>query len=166
MILQDLLAFEDYKDGLKALYTEYDLELGYKQEEGEEELYSKYPDYLEDETTTEEERQEYIQDNLAFREANTHIKSNYGWDMSELWNLDSTIFQFLLPRLYIFYKTDLSLAQDFGEDGTFKDVLECILEALLSVTPDKDGFESLDEDEAKVSKAMALFGKYIRRLWN
>ena len=166
MKLQNLLAFKDYKDGLKALYSEYDLELGHKQEEGEEELYSKYPDYLEDETTTEEERQEYIQDNLTFRKANTHIRSNYGWDMTELWDLDTTIYKFLLPRLYIFYKTDLSLDQDFGEDGTFKDVLECILEALLNLIPDKDGFESLDTDETKVNKAMTLLGKYIRRLWN
>ena len=165
MKLEELLAIKDYKEGLKALYAEYDLELGYKEDEGEE-LYTKYPEYMEDESTTEEDRQEYINDHLAFREANNHIKTNYGWDMTQLWNLDDTIFKFLLPRLYVFYKTDYSLEQDYGEDGTFKDVLEAILDGLLNVLYNNDGFEEAEHNEEKINKGMMLLGKYIRRLWN
>lgn len=165
MKLENLLNIKDYKEGLDALYKEYDLKLG---EEDDSELYTKYPEDLEDSTTTEEQRREYIQDHLAFREANIHIKTNYGWDMTQLWNLDETLFQFLLPRLYIFYKTDLSLEQDYGEDGTFKDILEAILDALLNVlyTTTNEGFEEAEHSEEKINKGMLLLGKYIRRLWN
>lgn len=163
MKLEELLAFDDYKEGLKALYAEYDLELGYKQKE---DLYTKYPDSYEDETTTEEDRQEYIKDHAEFRDANNYIKANYDWDMTQLWNLDDTIFQFLLPRLYIFYKTDLSLEQDFGDDGTFKDILESILDALLNVLYTNEGFEEAEHNDVIINKGMTLLGKYIRRLWN
>jgi hypothetical protein len=85
MDLTTLLAFEDYKEGLKALYERYDLTLGYKNY-----------DPFEEET---------IQ----------YLNSNYSWNTTELWNLDDTITRFLVPRLYVFYKLDDSTSQEFEE---------------------------------------------------
>jgi|NOAtaT_6_FD_contig_21_6048068_length_667_multi_2_in_0_out_0_2 hypothetical protein len=135
MDLTTLLAFEDYKEGLKALYERYDLTLGYK-------------DY----DASEEETIQYL-------------NSNYGWNTTELWNLDDTITRFLVSRLYVFYKLDDSTSQEF-EEGSWGDILKSILEGLLMMLYTKEGFEQPNRDEKIINDATMLLGKYFRRLWN
>jgi hypothetical protein len=135
MDLTTLLAFEDYKEGLKALYERYDLTLGYK-------------DY----DPSEEETIQYL-------------SSNYGWNTTELWNLDDTITRFLVSRLYVFYKLDDSTSQEF-EEGSWGDILKSILEGLLMMLYTKEGFEQPNRDEKIINDATMLLGKYFRRLWN
>ncbi len=138
--LDDLLKFDDYKQGLQYLYDNIDLDL-------------QVDDYKVDEDTNQE-RLEYIQETQD-------IKAKYGWDLSELWDFDTTLFRFMLPRLYVFYKTDDSLQQVL-DDGTFGDILKAIIEGcLVALSRDDDGTY-----RDKIDKAMKLLGKYYGRLWN
>lgn len=135
MDLKTLLDFKDYKEGLKALYNTYNLSLGYKDY-----------DPLEEETVQ-------------------YLNTNYGWNTTELWDLDTTIVKFLLPRLYVFYKFDDTLDQEF-EEGTWANILKSILEGLLMMLETKEGFEQPKVDEKIINNATTLLGKYFRRLWN
>ena len=140
MNIKDLLAFEDYKDGLKALYNTFNLELS---REPIEEL--------------------LIDDN------NKHLINNYSWDLSQLWDLDRSIVVFLLPRLYVFYKTDFTLDEEF-EEGKYSFILETILEGFLLLLTEYNGYifkqKEFDYKTAKVKEAFMLLGKYAQRLWN
>jgi hypothetical protein len=133
MNVKELLAFEDYKDGLKALYNAFNLDLS----------------------------REPIKD-LLVDNNNKHLIDNYGWDLSQLWDLDRSIVVFLLPRLYVFYKTDFTLDEDL-EDGKLSLIIESILEALLMWISDN---EITDEVNLKINSGLLLLGKYMRRLWN
>jgi hypothetical protein len=93
---------------------------------------------------------------------NKHLIDNYGWDLSQLWDLDRSIVVFLLPRLYVFYKTDFTLDEDL-EDGKLSLIIESILEALLMWISDN---EITDEVNLKINSGLLLLGKYMRRLWN
>jgi hypothetical protein len=141
MNLQQLLSYDDYKDGLKALYSTFDLEL------------SKEP-----------------VERLLVDNNNIHLLNNYGWDLSQLWDLDRSIVVFLLPRLYVFYKTDDTLDEEFKE-GKFSFILETMLEGfmllLLKYTNKYNPSGSfVVYNEAKIMEAFMLLGKYAQRLWN
>lgn len=135
--LDKLLSFNDYKEGLEYLYKNIDLSL-------------QVDDYVNNDEDNKE-RIDYIQETKA-------IKDKYGWDLSELWDFHTTLFKFMLPRLYVFYKTDESLDQEL-EDGTFGSILKCIIDGCLSAVTFK-------EDRDKMNNAMRLLAKYYGRLWN
>lgn len=137
--LDKLLSFKDYKEGLECLYNNLDLSL-------------QLDDYsIKNEDKNNKERVDYIQETKA-------IKDKYGWDLSELWDFDTTLFKFMLPRLYVFYKMDDTLNQEL-EDGTFGDILKSIIDGCLSAVTFK-------EDRDKMNNAMRLLAKYYGRLWN
>ncbi len=140
MNIQQLLSYDDYKDGLKALYSTFNLELSREPAE-----------YLK------------VDDN------NIHLIDNYGWDLSQLWDLDRSIVVFLLPRLYVFYKTDFTLDEQF-EEGKYSFILETILEGFLLLLNEYNGYifkgDKFDYKTAKVKEAFILLGKYAQRLWN
>lgn len=163
MNIQELLAFEDYKDGLKLLYEEFDLTLGYETEEiNEEEYKQELDEYGIQFSDSPEDRRKQV-------ENNKFLKDTYGWDLTELWDLDRSIIVFLLPRLYVFYKTDITLESEYDE-GTFGYILETILEGLLLVleeyTNSKYDEKQFLYKEAKTKEAFMLLGKYMQRLWN
>lgn len=138
--IQELLSYKDYKDGLKALYNEFDLNLSREPVE-----------------------------RLLIDNNNKHLIDNYGWDLSQLWDLDRSIVVFLLPRLYVFYMTDFTLEEDF-EEGSFKFILETILEGFIILLNKYNGHvfkdQELDYKLNKVKEAFTLLGKYAQRLWN
>jgi hypothetical protein len=133
MNIQQLLSYKDYKEGLKALYSTFNLQLS----------------------------REPIKD-LLVDDNNKYLIDNYGWDLSQLWDLDRSIVVFLLPRLYVFYKTDFTLDEDL-KDGKLSLIIEHILEALLLCISDN---EITDQVTLKINSGLLLLGKYIRRLWN
>lgn len=140
MNIQQLLSYKDYKDGLKALYNTFDLQLSREPAE-----------YLK------------VDDN------NIYLIDNYGWDLSQLWDLDRSIVVFLLPRLYVFYMTDFTLEESF-EEGSLKQIIETILEGFLLLLLEYNGYifkdTEFDYKQAKVKEAFMLLGKYAQRLWN
>lgn len=149
MNIQQLLSYQDYKDGLKALYSVFDLTLGCNLS-------------LNEEDTEDKDQQQFIIDD-------NYIKDMYGWSLTETWDLDKTLCKFLLPRLYVFYKTDITLENEYYE-GTFGHILETILEGLLLILDDYTNYK-FDErqfvyKEGKTKEAFMLLGKYAQRLWN
>lgn len=149
MNIQELLSYKDYKDGLKALYDAFDLTLGYKFDD-------------KDNAPQDKDQQQFIADD-------NYIKDMYGWSLTETWDLDRTLCEFLLPRLYVFYKTDITLESEYDE-GTFSYILETILEGLLLILSDYSIHNFNEEQvlykEAKTKEAFTLLGKYMQRLWN
>jgi hypothetical protein len=90
-----------------------------------------------------------------------------GWSDDELWNLDVTFANFILPRLKQFRK---EYGDDCHPDG-FKSVTEWngVLDEMI------EGFELMANDgycitdknvDAKIDRACTLFGQYVRALWN
>ena len=140
MNIQELLSYQDYKEGLKALYKIFNLDL-----------------------SRESVEQLLVDDN------NKHLIDNYGWDLSQLWDLDRSIVVFLLPRLYVFYMTDFTLEESF-EEGSLKQIIETILEGFLLLLLEYNGYifkdTEFDYKQAKVKEAFMLLGKYAQRLWN
>lgn len=138
--IQDLLEYKDYKDGLKALYNTFDLQLSRESVEC-----------------------------LKVDDNNIHLIDNYGWDLSQLWDLDRSIVVFLLPRLYVFYMTDFTLEESF-EEGSLKQIIETILEGFLLLLLEYNGYifkdNEFDYKQVKVKEAFMLLGKYAQRLWN
>lgn len=138
--VQDLLEYKDYKEGLKALYNTFDLQLSRESVEC-----------------------------LKVDDNNIHLIDNYGWDLSQLWDLDRSIVVFLLPRLYVFYMTDFTLEESF-EEGSLKQIIEIILEGFLLLLLEYNGYifkdNEFDYKQVKVKEAFMLLGKYAQRLWN
>jgi hypothetical protein len=140
MNIQQLLSYDDYKDGLKVLYNTFDLQLSRESVEC-----------------------------LKVDDNNIHLMDNYGWDLSQLWDLDRSIVVFLLPRLYVFYKTDFTLEQSF-EEGSLKQIIETILEGFLLLLLEYNSYickdNEFDYKQDKIKEAFMLLGKYAQRLWN
>ena len=145
--IKQLLSQDNYLDGLKLL--EEDDDVNY--------LSVSYFKKIEDEDLKKlgEKEQEEYSNNLI-------IKDKYGFDLLDLWDFDITIYTFILARLYVFYKTQHSLEQVF-EEGTWKEILEIILEFLLL----KISFGNFDKtQQVIVDKGKMLLFKYFNKLWN
>lgn len=140
MNIKELLSYKDYKDGLKALYSTFNLQLS----------------------------REPIKE-LLISDDNKYLIDNYGWDLTQLWDIDRSIVVFTLPRLYVLYKTDFTLDEEF-EEGKYSFIIETILEGFLLLLTEYNGHifkdEEFDYKMAKVKEAFMLLGKYAQRLWN
>lgn len=127
----------------------FDLSLGYKFDD-------------KDNVPQDKDQQQFIADD-------NYIKDKYGWSLTETWDLDKTVCEFLLRRLYVFYKTDITLESKYDE-GTFGYILEIILEGLLLVLKEYTNSKYVKKQflykEAKTKEAFMLLGKYAQRLWN
>ena len=79
-----------------------------------------------------------------------------GFDETELWNLDTTILKFILPRLKAFKENT------FGHPGDFKDMddwLDCIDKMIKSI-------EDIINDESGADyEGLELFKKHFFDLW-
>lgn len=85
-----------------------------------------------------------------------------GFDDSELWNLDATVSEFMLPRLREFAKRSVARPVTTTDDEWRNIMAEMIwfLEAHTEEYFDR----ALDETD-RYNKAGALFGKYFGALW-
>jgi hypothetical protein len=87
-----------------------------------------------------------------------------GWDDSETWNLDTTICEFVLPRLKIFADNLHSYPGDLTPED-WDVVLAQIIQA-MQIIVDEGGYP-FDKDEIEiVERGMDLFRKYFFALWD
>lgn len=143
--IKDLLAYDDYLDGLKALKEDKDINY----------LITSYFEPVEDLSTLDEDQLKQYSNNIT-------LIAEYGFDLTDTWNFNITILRFILPRLYVLYKTDYSLSQQY-EEGTWGEILESILEyILLQIKSDPE----LDNLIPTYTKGKTLLFKYFNRLWN
>lgn len=91
-----------------------------------------------------------------------------GWDNRELWNLDTTIAKFALPRLIEFRET----GAEYGHpcDLTHEEWLEIIdkiIYAMRSRVEDlePDALSLYQEYAERVQEGFELFGKWFGDLW-
>lgn len=89
-----------------------------------------------------------------------------GFDNSELWNLDSTIANFVYPRLKAFYND----GDTGGHPGrvTFeewKTILQKMIVA-FEIIIEKNVINFTEDDENDVDKGLKLFTAYFLDLWN
>lgn len=110
-----------------------------------------------------------------------------GFDNSELWNLDSTIVKFILPRLKAFreiaYSTPGSLAYEFEQKGysneeankladkAWEEILDKIEWAFENYSneptsePGKDFRKEYKKYNKKLDEGFKLFGKWFSAFW-
>ncbi len=79
-----------------------------------------------------------------------------GFDETELWNLDTTILKFILPRLKAFKETNYGYPGDFNNIEEWTECLEKMIKSIEQILTDSynsdyEGFE--------------LFKKYFFSLW-
>jgi hypothetical protein len=84
-----------------------------------------------------------------------------GFCSSELWSLDFTIVQFILPRLKAYCEESKQMIE--GRDGFFED-LEKVIDVFERY--EELGCSMKDEDNAEVNEALGLLVKHFRGLWN
>ena len=89
-------------------------------------------------------------------------RDSRGFDDTELWNLDLTIFRFVYPRLKTFYENHIKDGLSFSEEQKID--TENLLVFMQEVI-DTDGFSPEHTDEV-VNNHMLIFAKLIPALWD
>lgn len=94
-----------------------------------------------------------------------------GFDSSELWNLDSTIIKFALPRLKAFREDGTLSYPDFDEARTpegWHEVLDKMIWWMENYNDDVFPTEKSEQKEftRKLEEGKSLFFKYFSHLWN
>ena len=90
------------------------------------------------------------------------LKKN-GFDDTELWNLDGTIMEFLIPRLKRFRKILHGYPSQLTEEKWDK-VLKQMIKGFEEYQ--KDDMLDKTRDQKKIDKAFKLFTEYFVHLWD
>ena len=105
-----------------------------------------------------------------FRQAERTIKfwwqrRTRGWDDSELWSLDHSLAQVILPRLKAFAASRMGYPADMTNEQ-WSEHLETMINSFEAIaSEDYWGVEGLKQDE-EIQRGLDLFGKYYRALWS
>ena len=112
----------------------------------------------------------------ALRTPREHVRRwlqilSRGFPDSDTWCLDSTIAEFVLPRLRHFKEVNIGYVEELG-DGGWDEVLDKMIWSFEYALQEDRGvrlFKSSAEEvlrrEEKFAEGMALFAKYFRHLW-
>lgn len=93
-------------------------------------------------------------------------KLTRGYSDEELWNLDSTICEWLLPRLKTFKEKTIGYPPTLNSLKEWKDILEKIILALELHNSDlPDNPEQARIEGKQIKEGFELFGKYFCNLW-
>ena len=85
-----------------------------------------------------------------------------GFDDSELWSLDHTIVNFILPRLKRFRENHCGFPFQFDCDDQWNNILDKIITALELYSKDDT---NKDQDQ-QIEEGLDLLRKYFRTLWS
>lgn len=85
-----------------------------------------------------------------------------GFDDSELWNLNTTISGFIIPRLKTFREQHCSTPENIT-DEEWNEILDEIIVAFELI---HDDLEYDKASESKINNGLKLFAKYFRNLWD
>lgn len=93
-------------------------------------------------------------------------KLTRGYSDEELWNLDSTICKWLLPRLKTFKEKTIGYPPDLKSPKEWDEILEKIILALELYNSDLlDSPEQARIEGKQIKEGLELFGKYFGNLW-
>lgn len=100
------------------------------------------------------------------------IKSKYqkltrGYSDDELWNLDATFVDWILPRLKTFKEHNIGYPIGFSSKEEWDAELETMIEAfeLYKINYELDDLNEIKKNNEIIDKGFELFGKRIRNLW-
>ena len=88
-----------------------------------------------------------------------------GWSDSDLWSLDITIAEFVLPRLKRLKEIQCGYPSNLTEKK-WDTILDHMIYSMESVINQFDDFEFNEETEKRIKKGLYYFGKYFRSLWD
>jgi hypothetical protein len=92
-----------------------------------------------------------------------------GFDDSETWALDSTIVDFILPRLTRFRDLTIAFPAGFNSLQEWKETLDCMIMAFQLIHADRNGecisYNNYAEDAEIVDYGLDLFRKWFFALW-
>jgi len=102
-----------------------------------------------------------------------------GWDDSEVWNLDLTIAKFLTERLKVYKENNQVLAPSSMESNVIgfidlfnmenyddKEMLEDHWNNVLQIMIDGFGSYQVFSKDYNIERALVLFKKYFKDLWD
>ena len=95
-------------------------------------------------------------------------RASRGFDNTELWNLDSTIAKFILPRLVAFR----TRAEVVGYPGQYSSaeewqaIMDEMIFAFGFIAGDAKFDTHSDEIDARISKGLALFAENLMCMWD
>lgn len=97
-------------------------------------------------------------------------KLTRGYSDEELWNLDSTICKWILPRLKSFKKQTIGYPHDFNDIEEWKETIQKMIDAFeIYSTDDLPDYafstSSIEEEGKRMKEGFELFSKYFRNLW-
>lgn len=93
-------------------------------------------------------------------------KLTRGYSDEELWNLDSTICEWLLPRLKTFKEKTIGYPPTLNSPKEWNEILEKIILALELHNSDlPDSPEQARIEGKQIKEGLELFGKYFCNLW-
>ncbi len=95
-------------------------------------------------------------------------KLTRGYSDEELWNLDSTICEWLLPRLKAFKEKTIGYPHDFNSFDEWKETIQKMINAFElhnSDLPNNFSIENFKKEEKLIQEGFELFGKYLNSLW-
>jgi hypothetical protein len=98
------------------------------------------------------------------------LKAN-GFCDTELWNLNSTIAEFILPRLYRYRNHHMGYPGCLKSDEEWISILDDMIFAFLWSLECEDWPQKLNKTQEKkhwqrFNKGMRVFGKYFMTMWD
>jgi len=91
-----------------------------------------------------------------------HLKE-HGWDITETWDLSSTISMFILPRLKAFKEDTISYPSELTYKKWIK-ILSKIIKAFEIYI--EDDYDLNDKKKKQINTGLDLFRKYFFHLWS
>lgn len=98
---------------------------------------------------------------------NKYHKLTRGFTDEEIWNLDHTAAEWLIPRLKYLKENTCGYPPDFESFGEWLKILQKMIDAFELYLEDEwpDDPEVMKKQNEIIEEGMQLFGKYFRNLW-
>ena len=94
----------------------------------------------------------------------TPYRIKHGFWPSDLWSLDMTITDFILPRLKMFAEDPMGYPSDL-EFEEWKQILGKMVYSFELLQQDGDGETLPDDGYVKIEEGLILFAQWYRHLW-
>jgi hypothetical protein len=93
-------------------------------------------------------------------------KLTRGYSDEELWNLDETICEWILPRLKAFKEKTFGYPPDLNSPKEWDELLDKMILAFeLHISDVPNSPEQARKEGEQIEEGMKLFCKYFRNLW-
>lgn len=109
---------------------------------------------------------DYIDQNDSRQEKWRKQREESGFDDTEIWNLDWTLMEFMIPRLKLFREKCAGMPCGIPELKHWHMILDRIIEGFELYMANWTTIEELKYNQRKFDIAMKLFSKWFGALWS